>query len=383
MRSKHGIRRRFHDHRWLTVGIVVTVCALLAVTVALVVAHVGQSSAVASAASSTKGRATLSLLSSSPAPGATNVESDAPLSLHFNTALSQNSPQPTLSPPVAGTWVQTSPGTLAFQAAAALPPGTTEQVSVPGGSTGILAADGSRLAQGATVSFSVAPMSTLRLQQLLAQLGYLPVAFNPANPAPVPSAEMASPQLGSFSWRWSGLPGNFMSLWSPGVPNEVQTGAVMAFESQHQMDTDGVAGSQVWNAVLQAAETGQGNSYGHYDFVEVFTSLPEHVDVWRDGQMVYTTLANSGIEESPTELGTWPVYARYVSTTMSGTNPDGSTYSDPGVPWVSYFHGGDALHGFNRSSYGYPQSLGCIEMPPANAEVVYPYTPIGTLVTVQ
>jgi hypothetical protein len=68
---------------------------------------------------------------------------------------------------------------------------------------------------------------------------------------------------------------------------------------------------------------------------------------------------------------------------MRGTNPDGTKYADPGVPWVSYFHGGDALHGFDRYSYGFPQSLGCVEMPPANAAVVYPYTPIGTLVTVE
>ena len=70
-------------------------------------------------------------------------------------------------------------------------------------------------------------------------------------------------------------------------------------------------------------------------------------------------------------------------TTMTGTNPDGSHYVDPGIPWVSYFHGGDALHGFVRGSYGFPQSDGCVEMPPANAEVVYPLTPLGTLVTVQ
>ena len=67
---------------------------------------------------------------------------------------------------------------------------------------------------------------------------------------------------------------------------------------------------------------------------------------------------------------------------MTGTNPDGSKYSDPGVPWVSYFNGGDALHGFDRPGYGWAQSLGCVEMAPSNAEVVYPLTPIGTLVTV-
>ena len=42
---------------------------------------------------------------------------------------------------------------------------------------------------------------------------------------------------------------------------------------------------------------------------------------------------------------------------MSGTNPDGSHYIDPGIPDVSYFNGGDALHGFIRASYGFPQSL--------------------------
>ena len=49
---------------------------------------------------------------------------------------------------------------------------------------------------------------------------------------------------------------------------------------------------------------------------------------------------------------------------------------------MSYFNGGDALHGFVRASYGWPQSDGCVEMPPANAAVVWPMTPIGTLVTV-
>jgi hypothetical protein len=76
------------------------------------------------------------------------------------------------------------------------------------------------------------------------------------------------------------------------------------------------------------------------------------------------------------------VYEHLPSTTMSGTNPDGSHYSDPGIPWVSYFNGGDALHGFTRASYGSPQSLGCVEMPFSVAGQVYPYTPIGTLVHV-
>ena len=67
---------------------------------------------------------------------------------------------------------------------------------------------------------------------------------------------------------------------------------------------------------------------------------------------------------------------------MKGTNVDGSTYDDPNVPYASYFNGGDALHGFIRASYGTPQSNGCVEMSYANAALVWPLTPIGTLVTV-
>ncbi len=36
--------------------------------------------------------------------------------------------------------------------------------------------------------------------------------------------------------------------------------------------------------------------------------------------------------EAPTALGTYPVYLRFTSTTMRGTEPDGARYYDPGVP---------------------------------------------------
>ena len=67
---------------------------------------------------------------------------------------------------------------------------------------------------------------------------------------------------------------------------------------------------------------------------------------------------------------------------MIGTNVDGSKYDDPDIRWVSYFHGGDALHAYPRASYGFPQSNGCVEMNTSDAGSVYPYTPVGTLVQV-
>lgn len=374
---------------WLSAGIVLAALALIGASAALAASRMGPSSAAAdsgtsghSGASGHPSDPSFALVSSNPSSGASQVAPDTSISLLFSSALGAIRQSPTLTPPVPGTWVKTSSDTLTFQAASSLPPGEDEQLSIPGGPDGLEAEDGQHLAQSSTLSFSVAPMPVERVQQLLAELGYLPLSFAPSVVGPPAASEMAMPQVGAFTWRWTTLPANFVSLWSEGQPNVITSGAVMVFESQHGLGTDGVAGPRVWSALLAAGAANQSDTFGHYDFVEVSTSLPEHVDVWRDGAVVYSSAANTGIEAAPTERGTWPVFARYTSTTMSGTNPDGSHYSDPGVPWVSYFHGGDALHGFIRSSYGSPQSLGCVEMPPANAEVVYPFTPLGTLVTV-
>ena len=49
-----------------------------------------------------------------------------------------------------------------------------------------------------------------------------------------------------------------------------------------------------------------------------------------------------------------------------------SDYNDPGIRCISYFNGGDAIHAFNRASFGTPQSLGCVELPLASAAKAWP-----------
>ena len=87
----------------------------------------------------------------------------------------------------------------------------------------------------------------------------------------------------------------------------------------------------------------------------VSETLPEQLVVWQDGHDVYTSLANTGVPGATTATGTYPVYARFSSTTMKGTDPDGYHYDVTGVPWVAYFNGGDAVHGYWRYGYGYPR----------------------------
>ena len=238
------------------------------------------------------------------------------------------------------------------------------------------------------VEWQIPPGSTLRLQQLLAQGGYLPVEWKPsAKPvAKTPAGELRAavePPEGKFEWRYPHTPTGLKEAWSPGEQNVATTGALMAFETQHEMEPDGEAGAEVWDALLKAAIAGERSAEHGYSYVHVSETLPETVYLWHNGKTILTAPANTGIPGAETELGTFPVFEHLEETTMSGENPDGSHYVDPGIMWVSYFNGGDALHAFDRASYGTPQSLGCVEMRLEDAAEVWPYTPVGTLVTVE
>jgi L,D-transpeptidase catalytic domain len=214
-------------------------------------------------------------------------------------------------------------------------------------------------------------------QQLLAELNYLPVTFTPS----VAPSDPAQPAAGTFTWAYPRLPAELSSQWRAGQDNVITRGALMAFQDVHHLATTGEADATTWNDLIAAVETHQVDPRT-YDFVDVSEGSPQNLTLYVAGVTKYHALVNTGISVSPTGTGTYPVYLRFVNQIMTGYNPDGSYYADP-VTWVSYFHGGDALHQFYRSTYGWPQSLGCVEMTMTNAKYVWPFTPIGTLVTVR
>jgi hypothetical protein len=278
---------------------------------------------------------------------------------------------PRLEPAISGHWTQLDSHMLSFRPAGlGFGLGGTVRVRLP----------------GTSLAWQVARGSTLRLQQLLARLGYLPVSWRAAaGSASTPAAEVADAVRaphGTFSWRYPGIPGSLSTLWKPGRWNVVTEGAVMRFEDEHGLSTDGVAGPQVWRALLHDDLAGRRSNAG-YNYVFVHETIPQSLSLWHDGRVIVTSPGNTGIAQSPTAPGTWPVFEHIPVGTMSGTNPDGSHYHDPGIRWISYFHGGDALHEFPRASFGTPQSLGCVELPEAAAAQIWPYTPIGTLVTIE
>jgi peptidoglycan hydrolase-like protein with peptidoglycan-binding domain len=316
------------------------------------------------------------VLVATPSSGQTNVAVGERITIKLSAPPTRGAPMPTLQPPVAGKW-WVDGQTLTFVTATGWSPWTTEHVAIK-----------SPLAAPDTWAFDVGAVSVLRAQQLLAELGYLPLNVDvvkgkallseePARAALVPS----SARPANFTWRYSSSPFSLKSLWSPDQYTVMTQGAVMAFEGAVGLPTDGIISPPVW-AALTSAVAGRRTDEAPYDYLVVSESLPESLIVWQAGKAVYQTPVNTGVPGATTPTGTWPVYARYLTTTMSGTDPDGYQYNVSGVPWVAYFMGGDAVHGYWRSYYGYPQSNGCVELPVGNAQVVWAMDPIGTLVSV-
>lgn len=325
-------------------------------------------------------------VAATPAAGS-DVTPSTPLTLTFSKPVAKvlGSGKPKLSPEVAGHWAQVDRHTLVFHPKGfGVPFDTTVKAELPS-QVEVVQADGSTKSASA-VEWTVPAGSPVRLQQLLAQAGYLPVEWKPTAGAvaKTPEAQVHAaidPPAGHFSWRYHNTPAALKELWAAGEENTLTEGALMRFQDEHGMETDGVAGPAVWEALMKATIAGERSANG-YNYVYVSETVPETVKVWHNGKFVVEGAANTGIPGAETELGTFPVFEHLEETTMSGENPDGSHYEDPGIMWVSYFNGGDALHAFDRASYGTPQSLGCVEMPLEEAGAVYPYTPIGTLVTV-
>jgi hypothetical protein len=283
-------------------------------------------------------------------------------------------PDLVITPALSSTWQQVGPRQVQAVATGALASSETYTVRLPSAMT-CAKACAFRAERPRDIASNG---SSAWAQQLLAQLHYLPATFT----STAPSASLSQPLSGVYTWDFKSLPSSLSSLWGVGNDNVIVRGALMAFQNNNNLPTTGVVDETTWNDLVRSVENGKVDP-DTYNYVTVSETSPEILRLYIAGRITFHTLVNTGISVAPTPLGTFPVYLRYVVTTMSGFNPDGSHYDDPGIPWVSYFSGGSALHGFIRASYGWPQSLGCVEMPFASAQVIWPHTPIGTLVTVQ
>jgi peptidoglycan hydrolase-like protein with peptidoglycan-binding domain len=329
------------------------------------------------------------VMSMTPAPGTGRADGSDPVQVTFSAPVAAGSPQPTITPSVPGSW-QAAGDTLMFTPTVPFSPSTRVTVTIP---AGVRSARGSQLARPTTAQFTTEPFSSLALADLLGQLGYLPGTWQQPNLGRQIASRLASTEsglAGELQLAYDpppgtmkladGYPASLAGLWQSGAYNVVLRGAVMAFQSQHNMTINGDVNSALWSALFKARAAGENNADG-YTYAVTTKGSPETLTIWHNGAVVMHGLANTGIPVSPTADGTFPVYERFANTIMSGTNPDGSHYSDH-VQYVSYFNGGDAVHYFPRGGYGFQQSLGCVELGFNDAKKAFPLLTYGSLVTV-
>jgi len=91
---------------------------------------------------------------------------------------------------------------------------------------------------------------------------------------------------------------------------------------------------------------------------------------------VFTARTSTGLPGTPTVVGRYTIQSKYPAVHMSGPG-----YSLPNVPWTMFFYKGYAIHGaYWHNKFGQPMSHGCVNLSVADAEWVYNFASIGTLV---
>jgi lipoprotein-anchoring transpeptidase ErfK/SrfK len=128
---------------------------------------------------------------------------------------------------------------------------------------------------------------------------------------------------------------------------------------------------------------------------DVPTAAPVSVDLsgrWIDvdltNQMVYAyegdTIVNSflvstGRSRTPTVTGQYRIYVKYTADDMAGPG-----YFLPDVPYVMYFYRGYGFHGtYWHDNFGTPMSHGCINLRTSDAEWLFHWASVGTLVNIR
>ena len=111
------------------------------------------------------------------------------------------------------------------------------------------------------------------------------------------------------------------------------------------------------------------------------------IDVSLSKQMLYayegntivrSFLVSTGVAEFPTVTGKFHIYIKYLYTDMHGAD-----YFLPNVPYTMYFYKSYGIHGtYWHHNFGHPMSHGCVNMYTPDAEWMYYWASVGTLVNI-
>lgn len=111
----------------------------------------------------------------------------------------------------------------------------------------------------------------------------------------------------------------------------------------------------------------------------VYVNLSEQrLYAYEGDTLVNSFVVSTGTWQTPTVTGKYKIWIKLRSSSMSGPG-----YYLPDVPYIMYFYKGYGIHGtYWHNNFGTPMSHGCVNMTIADAEWVYNFTSVGTVVEV-
>ena len=120
-----------------------------------------------------------------------------------------------------------------------------------------------------------------------------------------------------------------------------------------------------------------GNGKGGVRWIDVNLST-QSVYAYEGDTVVNSFVVSTGTWMTPTVTGKYKIWIKFKSTSMSGPG-----YYLPNVPYAMYFYKGYGLHGtYWHNNFGTPMSHGCVNLRTSDAEWLYNWASVGTVVNV-
>ncbi len=121
----------------------------------------------------------------------------------------------------------------------------------------------------------------------------------------------------------------------------------------------------------------QASGNGGVHWIDVDLSQ-QRLYAYEGDTLVNSFIVSTGTWQTPTVTGEFKVWIKLRSSDMSGPG-----YYLPDVPFVMYFYKDYGIHGtYWHNNFGTPMSHGCVNLTIADAEWIYNFSSVGTVVNV-
>jgi len=158
------------------------------------------------------------------------------------------------------------------------------------------------------------------------------------------------------------------------VPEATETPGVLAMEIVNDTPTSAyVPPTNVPVKPPVAVSSGGGGER----WIDVNLST-QSVYAYEGDTVVNSFIVSTGTWLTPTVTGQYKIWIKLKSAPMSGPG-----YYLPDVPYIMYFYKGYGLHGtYWHNNFGTPMSHGCVNLRTSDAEWLYNWASVGTVVNV-